>query len=182
MIRSSAVAEGTLRELGLIVNAAHSPQDGWKGIIEWVSARSNLDSKEVSTIDIDEESEKLTKQLGAAISKHPIPEEIRFLYFGLYESNRNTCGFYLSGGARAPENPNDLTDNSLTNAARVYLRSGLLDELLRKSKELPELDSWFGYALSWGAAAILAKYSSRALGLSQELLVGFDSGDVERIK
>ena len=139
-------------------------------------------SKQIPSIDIEEESEKLTSQLAAALSSHPIPKEIRFLYFGLYELADRTCGFYVSGGERAPENPNALTDSSLTHAERVYLHSGLLDDLLRKSKELPELDSWFGYALSWGAAAILAKYSAQRLGLNQQLLVGFDSGDVERIK
>ena len=182
MTRSSAATNGTLRELGSVVDAAPSAKEGWKNIIRWVSGRSGLDSTQLPSIDIEEESEKLTSQLAAALSNHPIPQEIRFLYFGLYEMADHRCGFYVSGGERAPENPTALTDSSLTHPERVYLHSRLLDELLRKSKEVPELDSWFGYALSWGAAAILAKYSARAVGLSQELLIGFDSGDVERIK
>ena len=181
MTRSSAVTDGTLRELSLIVDAADSAKDGWEGVIGWVSARSAVAIAQIPIIDVEEESENLANQLAAALSNRPIPENTSFLYFGLFEL-AETCGFYVSGGERAPENPNALTEGSLTHAERIYLRSELLNELLRKSKEVPELNSWFSYALIWGAAGILAKYSAQRLGLRQHLLVGFDSGDVERVK
>jgi hypothetical protein len=57
------------------------------------------------------------------------------------------------------------------------LESPLLDRVKVEALHAGEDYNSYDYALMFGAAAILAKFAMRELGLKETLLVGFDSGD-----
>jgi hypothetical protein len=125
----------------------------------------------------------IAHQLKTIWSNEPIPDDMTFLYFGLFDlydeaTAKVQAGLYLSGGT----GPNPIEElgggGSLPYLPEDgYLKSHLLEQIKITGAEQPEQADVLDYALMLGGAALAVKGAIEAQGVSLPVYVGFDSGD-----
>ena len=168
------------------VRAAESAEAAWRatvgvGVPAEISIRDELRSFDVGT-----EVRSVATQVRDVMRQEPPPQDLSFLYFGLFTMMAPSApggagaGFYVSGGTGS--NPEEDVHQRLTYfPEQRFLGSGLLQGIQMEATCEGGDYPFYDYALMFGAAAMLAKFALRELGLRYSLVVGFDSGDIVRI-
>jgi len=161
----------------------------WEAVAAAVDTSGFRVPYELRMWDISGEVAQLATQLAIVRELAPLPDDLTFLYFGLFDwaddedptdYDKSTVGFYVSGGigndpdaelhaARLPYFPEDR-----------FLKSTLLQEIRIASRALGPHYTVFEYGLMLGAAGVLAKFAAHELKLPYPIMVGFDSGDFGR--
>ena len=149
----------------------------WKKVLETAGEQSFS----LRNMDINADIDNIAEQVRNILKLEPIPANLTFLYFGLYDildsDGEEKPGFYLAGGqANSPESALDNGDLSFFPDNRL-LQSATLNAIYRILQQKPERTEVLKYAVAFGAAGIIAKNTSVSLGLKIPVYVGFDSGD-----
>jgi hypothetical protein len=161
------------------VKANTEPTLCWQRVLDIAGQSSN---PVLTALDLPGDAKATTKQVRSIFAKNPLPSDVTFLYFGLYDpaDDKGEClsaGFYLAGGA-ATSPPEALDRGDLTYfPENRFLSSTVLNRIKEAGCERPELQQLLDHAVVFGAAAILAKNIVHRLGLHVPVYVGFDSGD-----
>jgi hypothetical protein len=136
----------------------------------------------LAALDFPNEAEATTEQIRSIFAHEPLPSDVAFLYFGLYDRADSqdqfpSAGFYVAGGSG--QDPSEALDSG--NLTYVPKHRSLNSDILNRIRELayqrPEMRQLLDYTILFGAAAILAKSVVANLGLRLPVYVGFDSGD-----
>jgi hypothetical protein len=130
----------------------------------------------------------IQSQLIRILRTEPMPPGVDSLFFGLFDeiiSGSESAGFYVSGYS------GDGFDGCVTPSTepayfpnRRFLDSQVLKAIKAEGKRHsnhPGERDVIDYAVMFGGAAILAKFSCIQLGFKLPIYVGFDSGDLARI-
>jgi hypothetical protein len=167
-----------------IVRKARRTDKGFAALVEY--CQSQCPSKQWSkfaTLDAASAAEEVSTRVREILTVERIGRSIGYLFFGLFEaefpdSDQPAAGFYLSGiKSFDPENLDTLSEPDYFPADR-YIRSPLLDAILRAAHADRRAGAFIFYALLLGAGALLAKHAVRDLKMKYRLVVGFDDGDV----
>ncbi|MBZ5686003.1 MAG: hypothetical protein LAP86_13305 [Acidobacteriia bacterium] len=168
-----------------LVRSSDDPQSCWSTVLE-ITGQSSSGS--FATLDFPADVASLVAQLDVVLAAEPIPSETTFLWFGLFDllvGDQEAEGYYVSGGTGA--NPGADMERIYWPEGR-YLKSSVLDRIKAKivqirnesalaKTELPHEYDVLEYAVLFGAAALLTKFTVRALGIRLPVYVGVDSGD-----
>ncbi len=176
------------REMQMMMIAA--PADAHPGIL-WqrvLAVCGQAKHPELSAIDFELCSRLVSDQVEEIVSTQPLPDDLAFVYFGLYERLEHGApvdsarvGFYFAGGIdRNCEEALENGDLSYFPAKR-RLRLDTLDRIRNMGRKTPEQREVFGYLVLLGAATVLAKGAIARLGAPVPTFVGFDSGDYFQI-
>ncbi len=137
----------------------------------------------LAALDATSAGDAASARVQDIVADEPIGRTIKVLYFGLFESEspkskQPAAGFYLSGvKSFDPDDLDTLCEPAYYPRGR-YIRSELLDAVLRAAHADGRAGTFIFYAVLLGAAALLAKRAARDLGKKYRLVVGFDDGDV----
>jgi hypothetical protein len=173
-----------LMSMHAVVASAQSADEAWRAVIIVGRKAGGAIPDDFGLIDADADAESIAHQLRLIASVDHVPDDVTFLYFGLFtgmdeKSGGQIPGFYVSGGTQTDfppvvESPRDLTYFP----PNRFLWSRLLSRIQVEANGGGEDYNFFEYPLMFGAAAILAKFALRKLGVDKHLMVGFDSGDI----
>lgn len=164
------------------VTTAADPSEAWRAVLTAASEGGAYVADAIRAINIRANVAAIGTQLRKVVAAEPIGA-VDFLYFGLYDAYDDRTGgtipgFYVAGGQG--EQP----EEAVFEAPLSYRPStgDLESDALLRIRQAADADeaqrTFYEYALTFGAAAILAKFGARAAGLSLPLVVGFDSGDI----
>ena len=158
-----------------------TPAAAWQAVVAAVDTTGYHVPARVRDVDTSAEVGRVASQLSAGLAEEPPPPGLSFYFFGLFDSwdpdaEREGAGFYFSGGSGEPEEVLAEGDLDYFPEAR-YLESDLLHAIKAAAPELGKEYLVFDYGLMFGAAGVLAKFAAREAGLSESLIVGFESGD-----
>jgi hypothetical protein len=163
------------------VRASHSPEAGWSAVLD-ETERHGAVPPELRAWDVAGEVPALRQKVAEVLRGEPIPLDVRFIYFGLFdardeETDAPVAGFYVGGGA-GDEPELAVAEGTLTYLpdSRHFI-SPLLDAVQAASEREGYDPALMGYALVFGAAALLAKHATEGLLDAYTLAVGFDEGD-----
>lgn len=165
------------------VSGAQTADDAWKEVVVVAGQMGVVIPDDLRRASAEAEVEIIAGQLRTILEQNPIPPSVTFLYFGLFAavrlgSDEEAAGFYVAGGSSSDAEPTiDRPEDLVYFPLERYLESPLLERLKAEALQAGEDYNSYDYALMFGAAAILAEFAMRELGLNQTLLVGFDSGD-----
>lgn len=164
-----------------IVRASQSPDDGWSAVLD-ETARHGEVPPGLRAWDVGAETARLRDAVREVLRGEPVPPEVRFIHFGLFdardeETDAPVAGFYLGGGT--DEDPGlALAEGRLRYLPQArYFISPLLDSIQAASEREGYDPTLMSYALVFGAAALLARHATRGLLDGYTLTVGFDEGD-----
>jgi len=163
-----------------LVLANVAPSECWQKLL---TLTNKLSVTRLAATDIDAEIMSVAHQLEAIWSVEPVPEDVTFLYFGLYDLQdkavpRGRVGFYVSGGSSpSPAEALRLGDKLSYGPKHGRLKCDLLDQIRMTEAERPKEADVLDYAVMLGAAAIVVKGATQIVGVSLPVYVGFDSGD-----
>jgi hypothetical protein len=164
-----------------IVRASQSPEAGWSAVLD-AAERHGAVPPELRVWDVADEVRALREKVAEVLRAEPVPADVRLIYFGLFEARDEetdapVAGFYLGGGAgEDPELAAAEGRLEYLPESRYFI-SPLLDAI-QSASEREEYDPvLMGYALVFGAAALLAKHATEGLLDAYTLAVGFDEGD-----
>jgi hypothetical protein len=166
-----------------LVRSSIDPQTCWADVLEIAGQRS---SALLASLDFPTDIASLASQVEGVVAVDPIPSEVTFLWFGLFDLRTgDEEGFYISGGTGT--NP-DRDQRRIYWPEGRYLTSRVLDAIKatimqversarHKGKELSDEYCLLDYAIMFGAAALFTRFVVRALTIRLPVYVGFDSGD-----
>ena len=155
----------------------------WAAILRITGQAEN---RTLAKADIHADVKSVSVQLTRAIQSDPIPSTVKLLWFGLFDERqgeKELAGYYFVGwmnetqiqdGGTAPYSP-----------AGRYITSTLLNTIKDESCKFSERDDQFAvldYAVMFGAAAALSKFSAQISCIQLPIYVGFDSGDFACVK
>lgn len=161
-----------------IARASPSPSGGWSAVLTEVERHGEV-PPELRAWNVEDEVSGLRDRLAEVLRGEPVPPEIRFLWFGLFdardeETDAPVAGFYVGGGREELE----LAEGRLAYLPEArYLISPLLDSIQAASERDGYDPTLMSYALVFGAAALLARHATEGLLDGRALVVGFDEGD-----
>ena len=167
-----------------IVRKARRTDKGFAALVEY--CQSQCPSKQwskLAALDAASAAEAVSARVREILTAESVGRSIGCLFFGLFEgefsdSDQPAAGFYLAGlKSFDPEDLEALCDPPYFPADR-YIRSPLLDAVLRAAHADRRAGEFIFYALLLGAGALLAKHAVRDLKKKYRLVVGFDDGDV----
>lgn len=164
-----------------IVRASHSPEAGWSAVLD-EAERHGAVPPELRACDVAGEVRALREKVAEVLRGEPVPPELGFIYFGLFdardeETDGPVAGFYVGGGAgEDPELAAAEGRLGYLPDSRYFI-SPLLDAIQAASERDGYDPALMGYALVFGAAALLAKHATEGLLDEYPLVVGFDEGD-----
>jgi hypothetical protein len=123
------------------------------------------------------------------VSTQPLPDDLAFIYFGLYDSlaggdstDTARVGFYLAGGT-TPNCEDAIENGDLSYfPARRRLHLDILDRLREEGRKKPDQQRVFEWLLLLAAAAVLAKSALTMVGVQVPTFVGPDSGDYFQVR
>jgi hypothetical protein len=173
----------TLHAMLAAVRGAQTADDAWKEVVAVARQMGVVIPDDLRQASAEAEVQIIAAQLRTIVERNPIPPSVTFLYFGLFGavrlgSGEEAAGFYVAGGSGSDAEPAiDRPEDLVYFPLDRYLESPLLDRVKAEALHAGEDYNSYDYALMFGAAAILAKFAMRELGLKETLLVGFDSGD-----
>lgn len=161
-----------------LVRKSQGPVTCWMELLRI----AGLDNPALRTAPIVDDIASVTAQLCQIFTKHPIPPGISFWWFGLFDveaSGKEGAGFYVGGG-RGDEQPEHQLAKGITFTyppADDVLESQVLDVVQAQKTLMPDSYQILDYLLTFGAAAIIAKFAAAACGMTLPVFVGFNSGD-----
>jgi len=165
------------------VSTASTPGDAWAGVVRAGTNNGGTIPDELIHANAAQEVAVVASQLRGIVQRNPMPADLTFFYFGLFaaadlDSGEERAGFYVSGGTSAAPQPiiDSWRDLPYFPEDR-FLVSPLLEQIKVEALRGEEFYDFFDYAMMFGAAAMLAKFALRELGITKTLVVGFDSGD-----
>ena len=171
-----------ITEMETAIAGAPNADAAWAEVVAISKRGGEAIPAEIESVDSGAESKWIARQLTQIFGSDPLPAGLTFLYFGLFAgvgpSGEDLAGFYVSGGTSENvepviESPDDLTYLP----EKRFLSSALLQLIRVEALGDARRYDFFDYALMFAAAALLAKFALRELGLDKVLIVGFDSGD-----
>ena len=153
----------------------------WKQSLDICGLSEN---SELLALDFELGSHLVVDQVKEIAAAQPLPENLTFIYFGLYDSPRSEDptetsggGFYFAGGT-APNYENALENGDLTyfpQKRRLHLT--LLDKIIEEVRRAPKERQALDYLLPLAATAVVTRNVANRLGICVPAFVGFDSGD-----
>jgi hypothetical protein len=171
----------TLDSVAEIVSGADDPVSSWRKVIEFTRANIGGGKLELP-LDINAAVSTAAREIDLKWKEEPVPNGIKFFYFGLFDLRlsgdpRDYAGFYISGGEEYDPSDSDSLCKLEYFPENRILRLSFLDSIKEVGKENPSIYPFVDYAVIFGAAAVVAKFSLKSLGQIQKLIVGFDEGD-----
>jgi hypothetical protein len=169
-----------------IAKTTRSPIQGWQAVISYANERAARIKDRLATLNIEDAVSDVRKQLLDKWKVEPVPHEVDFLYFGLFDlgfegDSSVYAGFYVSGGSCFDSHDsNSLCDLPYFPDNRI-IRSEFLDGIKRAGEMDVRSREFVDYAVAFGAAALLSKFSIPEIGRKLRIVVGFDSGDFAEI-
>jgi hypothetical protein len=166
-----------------IAKDASSAADGWADLVAY-SGRCLTPTavSRLASLDVDSAVRSASDELAEILVEAPIPPEVTFLYFGLFDlagedAHTVYAGYYVSGGQHFDREDLDTLCGLPYFPENRFIPSDFLDAI--KSVAAAERDcfAFVDYAVIMGAAALLTKFVLAALGLNYKTIVGFDDGD-----
>lgn len=174
----------TLSAMLAAVSSADTAEEAWRQVLTAGREAGGAVPDDFAFIDATADVENIARQIRSIFSSSPTPEDLTFIYFGLFaavdqRSGGEAPGFYLAGGTTAAFPPAVEGGDSLTYLPpNRFLRGSRLLDLIKAEALRGGPDyNFFDYALMLAAASILAKFVLRKEGITKHLIVGFDSGD-----
>jgi hypothetical protein len=167
-----------------IVRQARRTDKGFAALLDY--CRSQCPSKQwdkLALLDATAAGDLASARVSEILAAEPAGRSIKFLCFGMFEaefpgSKKPAVGYCLSGlKSFDPDDPDALCEPDYA-PEDPYIRSELLDAILRAAHADRHAGTFIFYALLLGAGALLAKQSARNLTKKYRLIVGFDDGDV----
>ncbi|HEY8310485.1 MAG TPA: hypothetical protein VIG47_08010 [Gemmatimonadaceae bacterium] len=168
------------------VRAADSAEAAWRAVVGVGIPAGISIREELLSFDAGTEVRKIVAQVRHTMQQEPPLEDLTFLYFGLFTSvspgapGGEGAGFYVSGGTGSDPEA-DVHQRLTYFPDHRFLGSGLLQGIKMEVTCEGGDYEFYDYALMFGAAAVLAKFAVRELGLPYAVVVGFDSGDIVRV-
>jgi len=165
-----------------IVRTSKSALSCWDSLLRYAETRVGQRLEEFRQTDVLIPVEEVVSALKALWMIEPYPENLSFLYFGIFDlalppSRKPYVGYYVSGGVKwSATNSDCLCDLPYFPEGRL-LRSGFLDDIRRRGGKHPDICEFYEYFLVWGGAALLSKWALLRLGIIKKCVVGFDEGD-----
>lgn len=149
----------------------------WTGILTSVGVQVFPFKKTEIEGDID----RVTGRVVQICIAYPPPPDLSFFYFGLFERDQEHPGLYFAGGTGDPEER--LNEGRLSYFPQNrFLQSSLVNAVSQAAAgQRSERRQVFDYILMFGAAGLLAKFSSIAAGIQFPVFTGFDSGDFAQV-
>jgi hypothetical protein len=178
---ANARLEGTFGRIVDIVRSSGDPSSCWLEILE---ASGFSQDSFLSSQPIVSDVASLSSQLQRVFEIEPIPSEVAFLWFGLFDflkCGEELEGYYVSGW----EGTNPEEGQEVYVPKGGYLASTVLNGVKSATKRIERAEGGkvtdefraLDYAVMFGAAALLAKFAILALTVRLAVYVGFDSGD-----
>lgn len=167
-----------------VASSARSPTAGWKAIC--VRAQRTIGKRvalPLTGLDLDEEIDPLGVRVRAIAAHAPI--DVDTLVFGLFDGVDDGSGvytgFHLMGTNDVDKGARWLTKAPIWKPEDRFLASPVLDAIARAGTEARgEPKKALTHALRFGAAALLARFSSE--GLHHRIIVTFDEGDFAEVR
>jgi hypothetical protein len=164
-----------------IARKSPSPEQGWTALVQ-ETARHGAVPPELRGWDVGEDTALLRGEVIGVLEREPVPPEVGFIYFGLFdawdeETDDPVAGFYVAGGTG-----NDPLKELSEGRPRYlpesrYFAVPLLDAIQAAPARGEYDDLLMQYALIWAAAALLVKHATDRLLDRYTVVVGFDEGD-----
>lgn len=175
------------KNLEAILKKAYDNESAWFSILSYAKLRLSMSLQEVARQDFRRAIVEASEQVTLTLALEPLPRDLEFLYFGLYDAgipgeDRMVAGYYISGGH--PFDSEDLSciENVTYFPSQRLIRSHLLDGLKRFSEREAATSTLTDYLLGLPAACIITKGLLCEIGETRPTLVGFDEGDFLRIQ
>ncbi len=140
--------------------------------------------------DIDSETQTIVDYLKSHLAEEPIPEDIKHIYFGLFETGDDQvpAGFYICGSNTDPDEQGDFLCHPAWFPEWRQIHSKLLNDvmfatfgvLLDEQIEEENLEV-FDYFLIFSAAITIVKGIMRKIPIDRNVYVGFDNGDFMKV-
>lgn len=165
------------------VSGASTADEAWKEVVAVGGQMGSVIPEDLRRMSAKAETQTVASQLRGVLERNPIPPNVTFLYFGLFTalrvgSGEEAAGFYVAGGSSTEAEPTiDRPEDLAYSPLDRFIESPLLERVKAEAPRAGEDHEFYDYALMFGAAAMLAKFAMRELGLKETLVVGFDSGD-----
>ncbi len=167
------------REIQRITATQMDPHASWTRVLEITGQTGD---PQLVSVDMGMESRAVARQMREILAQQPLPSGVTFLYFGLFDpmsekGKRMSAGYYVAAGAAGN------CEEALRRGDLKYLpenrfiESAVLSSVRESACEESSRKDILGYAVLFGAAAILAKEAVISIGLHLPVYVGFDSGD-----
>ena len=168
-----------------LVRSNDDPRSCWSGVLEITGHSSNAS---LAGLDFPGDVASLVTQLDGVLAAEPIPSETKFLRFGLFDllvGDQEAEGYYVSGetgtNPGADMEPVYWPEGRYLKSCVLYRIKANIVQIRNQSglakTALPHEYDALEYAVMFGAAALLTKFTVRALGIRLPVYVGFDSGD-----
>jgi hypothetical protein len=170
-------------EITTLVRKSTDPVRCWFEILQ----AAQEDSSRLRNARLESEINSLKDQLSHIWTQNPLPSNITFLYFGIFDAcdedkSNERVGFYVSGGdvSHAEE---ALEEGRLAYFPKDrFLRTDLFQIVKEVAALAEQRRELLEYAIMFGAASVLAKFAIIACDLALPVYVGFDSGDFALVK
>lgn len=172
----------TFLTIAELLRASSDMRDCWRKIL----ASARVEDRGLTDAKIEEDVARVGAQLSQILTQDPPPSDLAFVYFGLFEKGSHQhrarrAGLYVAGGVGNPERSLDEGRLSYSPHNR-FLESSLLLAVARATRaQSSNQRQVFDYLLTFGAAGLIAKFSSLSYGIPLPVFVGFDSGDYARV-
>lgn len=170
-------------EIAHIVRTSTDPQDCWRVVLDSVGM---LGHPNLAKCDADNDVSNLVRQLELVWTKEPIPPDLTFLYFGIFEAldrgaKRSAPRAYIAGGS-GPDPERQLREGALSYFPKSrFLSSSLLRAVGHAAHSNEGQRQTFEYLLPFGALSLVVRFAVISCAIAQPTFVGFDSDDFARI-
>ncbi|HEY5910197.1 MAG TPA: hypothetical protein VJA21_06285 [Verrucomicrobiae bacterium] len=151
-------------------------------LVKYFRSRGLDLANELRQVDIECAVSEVRDQLTLLFKSEPLPREVGFIYFGLFdlrldEGSGSHVGFYICGGYAFDRADSDSLCNPCYFPEDRSVSSGLLDLIKVMAITRPSGRDFLEYTVMLAAAALLVRFGLPSLGRPCKLIVGFDDGD-----
>ena len=174
-------------EVVSLVNGASGLNGGWDSLRDYLEGKSPGLSDEVDDVDISQDVAEVADQVRLVLEAEPPPDTVDAIYFGLFDTVEDSgdegIGFYVAGAADYSTGGDDALCDPAWWPDRRYLLSDALSALRRvEAARDGDERAFLSYAGQLGIALLVTKFVVRGLFEGKAILVGFDSGDVAKVR
>ena len=175
-----------MKRLAELVSNSSSADAAFQVLFEYFRGCGLELSNDFRTVDVERSVNEVHEQLISLFEREPIPVEVTFLYFGLFDLHPRgegvpRVGFYISGGQAYDPSDSDSLCNPLYFPENRLISSRLLDEVRSLALSLPPNREFLEYTVMFAMAAMLARFALPVPPNRYSLIVGFDEGDFAKI-
>lgn len=175
-----------LDSLATIVSTSHSAGEAWEGELQYFRGRGWDPVEMAGSVTIDQAVYLVRQQLLRVFEVNPMPKNLGFLYFGLFDRDQEveempSAGFYVSGGIHFDDKDADSLCDLPYAPDDGEITSELLDQLKRGALSDQSSREFIEYAVMFGLGSLLAKFGLPEQAFGLKVIVGFDEGDFAEI-